>query len=35
MIGEKMIRGAGRKVYRIPEKGKEEDEGGLRGHVTE
>jgi hypothetical protein len=35
MIGEKMIRGAGREVYRIPENNKEDDEGGLRGHVTE
>jgi hypothetical protein len=35
MIGEKMIRGAGREVYRIPENDNDEDEGGPRGHVTE
>jgi len=34
MIGEKMIRGAGREVYRIPEKDKEEDEGGPSSQVT-
>jgi hypothetical protein len=35
MIGEKMISGAGREVCRIAEKDNEEDEGGLRGQVTE
>jgi hypothetical protein len=34
MIGEKMIRGAGQEVYRIPEKDNDKDEGGPRGHVT-
>jgi len=35
MIGEKMIRGAGQGVYRIPENDNDEDEGGQRGHMTE
>jgi hypothetical protein len=34
MIGEKMIMGAGQVVYQIPENDNE-DEGDLRGHVTE
>jgi len=35
MIREKMIRGAGQAVYRIPEKDNDNDEEGLSGHVTE
>jgi hypothetical protein len=35
MIGEKMIRGARRDVYRIPGNDNDEDEGGPRGVVTE
>jgi hypothetical protein len=35
MIGEKMVRGDVREVYRIPENDKDKDEGGPRGQVTE
>jgi hypothetical protein len=35
MIGDKMKRGAGQGVYRIPENNNKVDEGGQRGHVTE